>query len=171
MGKLFIRRPIFAIVLSILVSLSGLLSLLRLPLEQFPEVAPTTVNISAAYTGASAETVENTVTQIIEQQLTGLDGMLYFASSSSASGDASIDVVFTHGVNPDTAQIQVANKVSQIEARLPDIVRENGVRITRRQPETFLFVSVYDQSDRATPGDMGDYAASNLYDPDRKSVV
>lgn len=165
MGSFFIRRPIFAIVISILISLSGLLALVRLPLEQFPEVAPTTVNISATYTGASAETVENTVTQLIEQQLTGLDGMLYFTSSSSASGDASIDVIFDHGVDPDTAQIQVANKVRQVEARLPDTVQDNGVRVTRRQPETFLFVSVYDQSNRATPGDMGDYAASNLYDP------
>lgn len=165
MGSFFIRRPVFAIVISLLISLAGLLSLLRLPLEQFPEVAPTTVNISASYTGASAETVENTVTQLIEQQLTGLDGMLYFTSTSSASGDASIDVVFDHGVDPDTAQIQVANKVRQVEARLPDTVQDNGVRVTRRQPETFLFVSVYDESNRATPGDMGDYAASNLYDP------
>ena len=164
MGAFFIRRPIFAIVTAILISLSGLLSLSRLPLEQFPEVAPATVNISASYPGASAETVENTVTQLIEQQLTGLDGLLYFSSSSSASGEASIDTVFEHGTDPDTAQIQVANKVRQVEARLPATVQENGVRVTRRQPETFLFVAVYDSSDRATPGDMGDYVASNLYD-------
>lgn len=164
MSAFFVNRPVFSIVLALLISLTGLLAMRALPMEQFPEVAPTTINISATYNGASAQTVENTVTQIIEQQLTGIDGLAYFSSRSSSTGEASVDVVFDQSVHPDTAQIQVTNKLQQVESRLPDAVLQNGVRVTHRQAETFLIVSVYDETDRSTTSDIGDYVTSTLYD-------
>lgn len=109
-SRFFIYRPVFAWVISILIMLLGALAISQLPVEQYPDVAPPSVSISATYTGASAETLENSVTQILEQQLTGLDNLLYFTSSSSSQGNVSVDVTFSQGTDPDTAQVQVQNK-------------------------------------------------------------
>ncbi|WP_051218796.1 efflux RND transporter permease subunit [Oceanobacter kriegii] len=163
-ANFFINRPVFAWVISIIIMLFGLQSILSLPIAQYPDVAPPTVRISATYTGASAETVENSVTQIIEQQLTGLDGLLYFSSSSSSSGSASINVTFEQGTDPDIAQVQVQNKVSQITSRLPDAVQDNGVTVESSQTSFLLIASIYDKNDQAKGYDISDYIASNLQD-------
>lgn len=111
MARFFIDRPIFAWVIAIVITLAGALSILSLPLEQYPDIAPPSINVSATYTGASAQTVQNSVTQILEQQMTGLDHLLYMSSSSSSAGTASITLTFDSGTDPDTAQVQVQNKV------------------------------------------------------------
>jgi multidrug efflux pump len=128
-------------------------------------VAPPSVSISAGYTGASAETVENSVTQVLEQQLTGIDGLLYFSSSSSSSGNASINVTFRQGTNPDVAQVQVQNKVQQAVPRLPPAVQQQGIVVSKAQTNFLMIVAIYDRSDRSTAGDISDYLASTMQDP------
>jgi multidrug efflux pump len=161
----FVRRPIFAWVIAIVIMLGGALSIRLLPVAQYPDVAPPTVRIQASYTGASAEAVENSVTQVIEQQLTGIDGLLYFSSSSSSSGSASVNVTFRQGTNADTAQVQVQNKVQQALSRLPAAVQQLGVQVTKSQSDFLMIVSLYDRTDRASATDIADYLASNLQDP------
>src|SRR3546814_6708811 len=120
MSRIFINRPIFAWVLAIIVMLGGLGAVFSLTIEQYPDIAPVQVNVRASYPGASAETIENSVTQLLEQQLTGIDGMLYFSSQSSSSGQASISAIFAKGTDPDTAQVQVQNQIQQAISRLPE---------------------------------------------------
>src|ERR1700755_994894 len=110
MSRIFIDRPIFAWVIAIITMLLGLGAIFTLPIAQYPDIAPPQVNIRATYPGASAETVQNSVTQVIEQQLTGIDGLLYFSSQSSSRGRVSISATFEKGTNPDIAQVQVQNK-------------------------------------------------------------
>src|SRR3546814_7187818 len=119
LSRIFIDRPIFAWVIAIITMLLGVGAIMSLPIAQYPDVAPPQVNIRANYPGASAETLENSVTQVIEQQLTGIDGLLYFSSSSRSSGRASISATFEKGTDPDLAQVQVQNKVQQALPRLP----------------------------------------------------
>jgi multidrug efflux pump len=165
LARFFASRPIFAWVIAIVIMLAGIASILVLPVAQYPNVAPPSVSISAGYVGASAETVENSVTQVLEQQLTGIDGLLYFSSSSSSSGQAGITVTFRQGTNPDTAQIQVQNKVQQAIARLPQAVQQSGIVVTKSQSNFLLIVAVYDRSDKATGSDISDYLASTMQDP------
>ena len=160
MSRIFIDRPIFAWVLAIVVMLAGLGAIFTLPLEQYPDVAPPVVNIRATYPGASAETVENSVTQIIEQQLTGIDGLLYFASTSSSRGSVSISATFAKGTDPDIAQVQVQNQVQQALPRLPQPVQQQGVRVTKSNPDFLLIVAVYDSTDPRTNRDVSDYLAA-----------
>jgi len=161
----FIHRPIFAWVISIVIMLAGLGSIFSLPVAQYPDVAPPTIRIDTTYTGASAQTVENSVVQIIEQQLTGLDGLLYFTSTSSSSGSARVDVTFNKGTDADTAQVQVQNKVSQITTRLPKSVQNEGVRVTKAQNDFLMIVALYDITDTRMSVDIADYLLSNLQDP------
>src|SRR5580692_2935095 len=126
LARFFANRPVFAWVISIAVMLAGVASILVLPVQQYPNVAPPKVYISAGYFGASAQTVENSVTQVLEQQLTGLDGLLYFTSTSDSSGGCGIEVTFRQGTNPDTAQVQVQNRVQQAIPRLPPTVQQQG---------------------------------------------
>ena len=119
MSRIFIDRPIFAWVIAIIIMLMGLGAIFALPVSQYPDVAPTQINIRATYPGANAQTIENSVTQILERQLTGLDGLLYFQSSSSSRGQVAITATFDKGINPDIAQVQVQNKVQQAIPRLP----------------------------------------------------
>ncbi|MDX4062591.1 efflux RND transporter permease subunit [Aliarcobacter skirrowii] len=163
-ANFFIFRPIFAWVISLIIMISGVVSLYLLPVEQYPDIAPPQINIFATYTGASAQTVENSVTQIIEQQLTGLDGMLYFSSSSSSSGRSRISIVFNQGVNPDIAQVQVQNKVEQILSKLPDDVQRQGVRVYKSQTDFLMLASVYDSTGKANRTDISDFLVSNLQD-------
>ncbi|MES2533736.1 MAG: efflux RND transporter permease subunit [Pseudomonadota bacterium] len=165
LAQFFVKRPIFAWVIAIVIMLAGALSITRLPVSQYPDVAPPTIRIQATYTGASAETVENSITQILEQQLTGLDGLLYFSSTSSSAGTASINVTFKQGTNPDTAQVQVQNKVQQALTRLPTAVQQLGVTVTKSQTDFLLIVALYDQNDKASATDIADYLVSNLQDP------
>ena len=134
MSRIFIERPIFAWVLAIITMLAGIGAIYLLPVEQYPDVAPPQVNIRATFPGASAETLENSVTQIIEQQLTGIDGLLYFNSSSTSRGQVTISATFEKGTDPDIAQVQVQNQVQQALARLPQQVQQQGTQQgTRRQ--------------------------------------
>jgi multidrug efflux pump len=164
LSTFFIKRPIFAWVIAIAVMFAGAASITSLPIAQYPDIAPPSVNISATYTGASAETVESSVTQVIEQQLTGLDGLLYFSSTSSSAGSASITVTFAKGTNPDTAQVQVQNKVQQALTRLPTTVQTQGVTVTKSQSDFLLIVSLFDKTDKASDADLSDYLVSNLQD-------
>jgi multidrug efflux pump len=165
MSRIFIDRPIFAWVLAIIVMLGGIGAFFSLPIEQYPDIAPTNVNISANYPGASAETVENSVTQILEQQLTGLDGLLYFSASSSSRGQARITATFDKNVDPDIAQVQVQNKIQTAISRLPAEVQQQGVRVTKSNPDALLMVAVYDTTKTRNYVDIADYLASNIQDP------
>ncbi|MET0279514.1 MAG: multidrug efflux RND transporter permease subunit [Steroidobacteraceae bacterium] len=163
-SRLFIDRPVLAWVISILIMLGGLGGILILPVEQYPDIAPPSVNIRATYPGASAETVESSITQIIEQQLTGIDGMIYFSSSSSAAGAAQVTVTFDRGVDPDIAQVQVQNKVQQALPRLPQSVQQQGLVVTKSNADFLMVLSVYDESNQASSGEIADYMVSTLQD-------
>ena len=163
-SRVFIDRPIFAWVIAIVIMLGGIGGILSLPIEQYPDIAPPAVNIRANYPGASADTVESSVTQVIEQQLTGIDGLIYFSASSSASGSINITVTFEKGVDPDIAQVQVQNKVQQALPRLPSQVQQQGLTVTKSNADFLLVVSVYDESDRVSSRDVSDYLISNLQD-------
>ncbi|HEY0959650.1 MAG TPA: efflux RND transporter permease subunit [Novosphingobium sp.] len=164
MSRIFIDRPIFAWVIAIITMLLGIGSLYSLPVEQFPDIAPPQVNIRATYPGASAATLETNVTQVIEQQLTGIDGLLYFSSSSSARGQVNIAATFEKGTDPDIAQVQVQNRVQQALTRLPQQVQQQGVTVTKSNPDQLLIVGIYDTTDRSTNLDVSDYLVSNLQD-------
>ena len=164
LAQFFVNRPIFAWVISFVIMIAGTISLYVLPVEQYPDIAPPQINISATYSGASAQTVENSITQIIEQQLTGLDGMIYFSSSSSSAGTARIKVTFQQGTDPDIAQVQVQNKIEQILSRLPDDVRKQGVRVAKAQTDFLLLASIYDSTSKADKTEIADYLVSNLQD-------
>ena len=164
MARIFIERPIFAWVLAIIISLGGIGAILSLPVAQYPDVAPTQINVRATYPGASAATLESSVTQVIEQTLTGLDGLLYFSASSSSRGQTSITAVFDKSVDPDIAQVQVQNKVQSAVARLPQAVQQQGVTVTKGSPDFLMIVGVYDESDKSTNVDVSDWLASNIQD-------
>ncbi len=165
LARFFANRPVFAWVISIVIMLAGIASIRALPVEQYPDVAPPTINISAGYFGASAETVENSVTQVLEQQLTGIDGLRYFSSSSTSTGQANISVTFSQGTDPDVAQVQVQNKIQGAIPRLPPTVQQAGIVVTKSQSNFLLIIAIYDETDKATPIDISDYLQSTLQDP------
>ncbi|MDR0762058.1 MAG: efflux RND transporter permease subunit [Campylobacteraceae bacterium] len=164
LARFFVNRPIFAWVISLVIMIIGAISVYTLSVEQYPDIAPPRINISSSYNGASAEAVENSVTQIIEQQLVGLDGLLYFSSSSSSSGSSRISVSFEQGTNPDIAQVQVQNKVNQVLSRLPESVRRQGVTVAKAQTDFLMMATVYDSLNRTDNIDVADYLVSNLQD-------
>ena len=163
-SQVFIDRPVLAWVISILIMLGGVAGIRLLPVEQYPDIAPPSVNVRANYPGASAETLESSVTQVIEQQLTGIDGLIYFSSTSSANGTATVTLTFDQGTDADIAQVQVQNKVQQALPRLPQQVQQQGLVVTKSNPDFLMVVSVYDESDVARSGDVSDYLVSNLQD-------
>jgi multidrug efflux pump len=164
MSRIFIDRPIFAWVIAIIVMLMGVGAIFSLPIAQYPDVAPPQVNIRASYPGASAETVQNSVTQVIEQQLTGIDGLLYFSSTSTSRGQVNITATFEKGTDPDIAQVQVQNQVQQALSRLPQQVQQQGLRVTKSNPDFLMIVGVYDETNRVTNQDVSDWMASNMQD-------
>jgi multidrug efflux pump len=164
LSRVFVDRPIFAWVISIVIMLAGAGSILFLPMEQYPDIAPPSVNIRATYPGASAETLETSVTQVIEQQLTGLDGLLYFSSSSTSQGSATITATFDKGTDPDIAQVQVQNKVQQAVARLPQAVQQQGLVVTKSNPDFLLIAAVFDSTNRSSSSDVADYLVANIQD-------
>lgn len=164
MSRIFIERPIFAWVLAIITMLAGIGAIYLLPVEQYPDVAPPQVNIRATFPGASAETLENSVTQVIEQQLTGIDGLLYFSSSSSSRGQVTISATFEKGIDPDIAQVQVQNQVQQALPRLPQQVQQQGLQVTKSNPDFLMIVGVYDETDRSSNIDVSDFLVTNLQD-------
>ena len=164
MSRIFIDRPIFAWVIAIITMLLGLGAIRSLPVAQFPDIAPPQVNIRASYPGASAATLEASVTQVIEQQLTGIDGLLYFSSNSSGRGQVSISATFAKGTNPDIAQVQVQNRVQQALSRLPQQVQQQGVTVTKSNPDGLMVIGIYDRNDRYTNLQVADWLVSNLQD-------
>ncbi|MDE2404745.1 MAG: efflux RND transporter permease subunit [Sphingomonadales bacterium] len=165
LSRLFIDRPIFAWVLAILAMMAGAAAILTMPVEQFPDIAPPQIAINASYPGASAETLESSVTQVIEQRLTGIDGLLYFSSSSSSQGQVQINATFEKGTDPDIAQVQVQNKVQQALSRLPQIVQQQGVNVFKTNPDQLMVATIYDETDRATNIDVSDFLISRMQDP------
>jgi len=165
LAKFFIQRPVFAAVVAICIMAAGLLALFTLPVEQYPDIAPPGVNITANYPGASAKTVEDSVTQVIEQQIKGIDGLLYFSSNSSSAGQARISLSFTQDTDPDIAQVQVQHAVNQAVTRLPQEVQQQGITVTKSQGDSLMVVALYDTSRNLTNIDINDYLVSNLQDP------
>jgi len=164
MARFFIDRPIFAWVIAIVIMLAGLASIFALPLEQYPDIAPPRVNISATYTGASAKTIEDSVTQVIEQAMKGIDNLTYMTSSSNSSGSASVALTFTAGTDPDVAQMQVQNKLQQAMPRLPQVVQNQGVRVNKSGIDFLMVVSLISDDPNVSPIDIGDYINSTLLD-------
>ncbi|MEA9654934.1 efflux RND transporter permease subunit [Xanthomonas campestris pv. raphani] len=162
MARFFIDRPIFAWVLAIIVMLAGILSIATLPIAQYPSIAPPAVAITANYPGASAQTLEDTVTQVIEQKMKGLDNLSYMASTSESSGAVTITLTFENGTDPDTAQVQVQNKLSLATALLPQEVQQQGVTVTK-SATNFLNVLAFTSEDGSmSDSDLSDYVAANV---------
>ncbi|MES2580401.1 MAG: efflux RND transporter permease subunit [Pseudomonadota bacterium] len=164
MARFFIDRPIFAWVLSIVIMLAGAGSIYQLSLEQYPDIAPTRVNIRANYTGASAQTIQDSVTQVIEQYIQGIDNLSYMSSTSNASGGANISLTFDAGTDPDVAQIQVQNKLQQALPRLPQIVQSLGVTVTKTGLDYLMIISLVSDNPDVLSTDIGDYISSTLLD-------
>jgi multidrug efflux pump len=148
LSRFFIDRPVFAWVIAIVTMLAGGIAATSLPIEQYPTIAPPAVVINAVYPGADAQTVQNSVTQVIEQQLTGLDNLLYFSSASNANGSAAITVTFAPGTDPDIAQVQVQNKVQAAVPKLPSQVQQIGVTVAKNQPNFIIVIGVYNDTGR-----------------------
>lgn len=164
MAGFFIDRPVFAWVLAIITMLAGILAITSMPIEQYPKVAPPTVTISAAYPGASAETVENAVTQVVEQSLTGIDNLSYF-SASSANNSMSITLTFAPGTDADIAQVQTQNKVQGIISLLPQEVQQQGIRVNKSNDAFALVIGFYSKNDNITQYDLSDMLVSQFRDP------
>ena len=164
MSSFFIDRPIFSWVLAIIVMMAGALSLLKMPIEQYPNIAPPSVSISTSLPGASAETLENSVTQVIEQSLTGIDSLRYFASSSDSDGNVMITLTFEPKTNPDIAQVQVQNKLQAAMPLLPQEVQQQGVRVTKANNNFLLVVGLYSENDSVSQEILGDILLSDMKD-------
>jgi HAE1 family hydrophobic/amphiphilic exporter-1/multidrug efflux pump len=164
MSRFFIDRPVFAWVISIVLMGIGILSVLSLPVSQYPQIAPPTVTVNATYPGASAQTVANTVTQIIEQQLTGIDGMRYFSSNSTSSGTSTVTLTFETGTDPDIAQVQVQNKLSQATPLLPDPVQRQGITVEKSSSGFLMVVALTSTDTDYDQTDLSDYLNSNVVD-------
>ncbi|WP_025120370.1 MULTISPECIES: multidrug efflux RND transporter permease subunit AcrB [unclassified Serratia (in: enterobacteria)] len=165
MAKFFIDRPIFAWVIAIIIMLAGILSIMKLPIAQYPTIAPPAVTISANYPGADAKTVQDTVTQVIEQNMNGIDNLLYMSSNSDSSGNVQITLTFNSGTDPDIAQVQVQNKLQLAMPLLPQEVQQQGVSV-EKSSSSFLMVAGFISDDGSmTQEDIADYVGSNIKDP------
>ncbi|MDQ8574701.1 multidrug efflux RND transporter permease AcrD, partial [Klebsiella aerogenes] len=165
MANFFIDRPIFAWVLAILLVLTGTLAILSLPVEQYPDLAPPNVRVTANYPGASAQTLENTVTQVIEQNMTGLDNLMYMSSQSSATGQATVTLSFTAGTDPDEAVQQVQNQLQSAMRKLPQAVQNQGVTVRKTGDTNILTLAFVSTDGSMDKQDIADYVASNVQDP------
>ncbi|NWJ25914.1 efflux RND transporter permease subunit [Rhizobium sp. RM] len=164
MSLFFINRPIFAWVIAVCVMLAGVLSITGLSISQYPQIAPTSVTISASYSGADAQTVENSVTKVIEQGMTGIDNLDYMTATSTSTGEASIELTFTNKADPDVAQMQVQNKLQQVESNLPTAVQTAGITVTK-STSSFLLIAAFVSTDgKLSSTDISDYIDSTLKD-------
>ncbi|QHQ19760.1 multidrug efflux RND transporter permease AcrD [Pectobacterium brasiliense] len=165
MANFFVDRPIFAWVLAILLSLCGMLAIKSLPLEQYPDLAPPSVRITASYPGASAQTLENTVTQVIEQSMTGLDNLMYMSSDSSNTGQARVMLTFEAGTDPDEARQQVQNQLQSAIRKLPQEVQQQGVTVSKTGDTNILMVAFVSTDGSMDKQDIADYVATNIQEP------
>src|SRR5271154_1002898 len=164
MSRFFIDRPIFAWVIALAMALAGILAIRQLAIAQFPPLAPPQISVTAVYPGADAQTLENTTTQVIEQQMKGLDHLEYFSSSSDSAGNLTITLTFAQGTDPDIAQVQVQNKLQQATPLLPQEVQKQGILVAK-SAENVLFVGLYSENGRHNGDDLSDYVVSKLQDP------
>ena len=162
LSKFFIHRPIFAGVLAIIVMAFGLFATFQLPVERYPDIAPPRITVSGTYTGASAETVEESVTQVLEQQIKGIDHLLYFSSSSDSNGRSRISISFENGTDPDTAQVQVQNAINGVINRLPEDVQRQGVNVYKSLGDTHMVIGLYDQTGKSSNIALSDYMMTHL---------
>ncbi|MEE2602504.1 MULTISPECIES: efflux RND transporter permease subunit [unclassified Alcanivorax] len=165
MARFFIDRPIFAWVIAIIMMMAGALAIYTLPVEQYPAVAPPAVTIAGNYPGASAKTVEDSVTQVIEQQMSGIDNLLYIGSSSDSFGNAQITLTFAPGTDADIAQVQVQNKLQLATPLLPQEVQQQGLQVSKSSDSFLMVVSFSSEDGSLTRADLADYVASNVQDP------
>jgi len=165
MVNFFIERPIFSWVLAIILMMAGIASIPQLPVAQFPTIAPPSIQITASYPGASAKTVEDTVTQVIEQQMSGLDHLLYMSSVSDDFGTATITLTFAAGTNSDTAQVQVENKLQLANPSLPQAVQQLGTNVTKSSSSFLLVLAFTSQDGSMSKYDLANYVASKIQDP------
>ncbi|MGI4848768.1 MAG: efflux RND transporter permease subunit [Janthinobacterium lividum] len=162
MAKFFIDRPIFAWVIAIFILLAGVLSISSLPVSQYPSIAPPTIVVSATYPGASAQTLEDSVTSLIEQEMNGADGLMYVESQSQANGQVQITVAFNPGTNPDLAAVDVQNRIKRVEARLPAAVTQQGVQVTKSRANFLMFTTLSSTDGKLGPIALGDYLSRNV---------
>jgi multidrug efflux pump len=162
MPRFFIDRPVFAWVIPILICIIGVISMLNLGIDSYPDIAPPEVTVTATYPGASAATMESTVTQVIEQQLTGIDNLLYFSSASNSNGTVTITLSFATGTNPDTAEVQVQNKVSLAQPLLPTQVTQQGVVVAKASPDILMFISLQSSNPAIDASRLSDIIASQI---------
>ncbi|MGF6788388.1 hydrophobe/amphiphile efflux-1 (HAE1) family protein [Paraburkholderia sp. 35.1] len=165
MSKFFIGRPIFAWVIALVIMLTGVLAIRALPVNQYPNIAAPAVRITVNYPGASAQTVQDTVVQVIEQQLNGLDGLRYMTSNSNSDGSMEIIVTFDQGTNPDIAQVQVQNKLQLATPLLPQEVQQQGIRVAKYQINFMMVVSLVSEDGKMSSDDLSNFLVSNLKDP------
>jgi len=168
MAQFFIDRPVFAWVIAIFIMFAGGLSIMNLAISQYPEIAPTTISVSATYPGASADTVENSVTKVIEQNLTGLDNLDYMNSNSGSDGSASITLTFKQGADGDIALMQTQNKINQIQSQLPDAVVDQGLRVSKSTGSILLVAGLISTDAGMSGEDLADLVTSTLEDPIRR---
>jgi multidrug efflux pump len=164
MARFFIDRPVFAWVIAIVIVLAGLLAIAILPVERYPDIAPPTITVRATYTGASAQTVENAVTQVIEQSQQSLDHLLYMTSTSASDGSAQVNLVFRTGTDPDAAQVQVQNQLQAAMATLPQSVQQNGLTITKSSGSIFEVVAFTSDDGSMDNFDVANFMESNIDD-------
>ena len=164
MSRFFIERPIFAWVVAIVIMLAGLLALRTLPISQYPQIAPTTVQISANYPGADAQTVENSVTKVIEQGMTGVDNLQYMTATSTSTGNAQITLTFNSQANPDVAQMQVQNKLQLVTRQLPSVVQSTGISVAKASTGFLMVAAFVSKDGRMSTTDLADYVDSTLND-------
>src|SRR6266481_3163147 len=165
MAKFFIDRPIFAIVIAILIMVAGALSIFTLPIEQYPPIAPPSVQISTTYPGASATTVQDTVVQVIEQHMSGLDNLLYMSSISDDTGQSTTTLTFAAGTDPNIAQVQVQNKLQLAVPQLPAQVQQTGIRVTKSSNGYLLAAGFVSSDNSMSRFDIANYIVSHLQDP------
>lgn len=163
-GKLFIRRPIFAWVLAIILMMAGTLAIMQLPVAQYPTIAPPAVSISATYPGADAQTVQDTVTQVIEQNMNGIDNLMYMSSTSDSAGSVTITLTFQSGTDPDIAQVQVQNKLQLATPLLPQEVQQQGISVEKSSSSFLMVAGFVSDNPNTTQDDISDYVASNIKD-------
>ena len=164
LSDLCIRRPIFATVLSILIVLAGIVAMRVLPMSQYPNITPPTVTISTQYEGANAQTLARTVAAPIEDQLSGIEGLIYYTTSIRANGEVRIQCVFDVGTDPNYAMLEINNRVRTAERRLPEQVRQNGVNVRKRSDEVLMMVAMFSPDGSLTPTEVADYALLNVVD-------
>jgi multidrug efflux pump len=165
MSHFFIQRPIFAWVIAILIMLGGVLAIMQLPIAQYPQIAPTVVTITATYPGANAQTAENSVTKVIEQNMTGVDYLQYMSSYSTSTGITQISLTFTNEANPDIAQVQVQNKLQLATPLLPQVVQQQGIKVVKSSSSFLMVLGFVSDDGKLSANDIGDYVSSSINEP------